>query len=261
MEHNQVLIVGERDTKKLTIAKDVFGVVNAEGYIDRNSDNPGIIIDSGHLQTKYYEADIGLFIDEIHQDAYNKWIEEFLSDSMKELRDYLSGIIITMRIDELLDHLDAFTELFERISNQLDSEYITMHPESDMFQWQGFKVIVCPFPTRQEEITICEDQLLMTGFDFVVYGDNREGQNSVDGSGELYGESRLHSIVESNRWPVETEFRPSDHVADPDYHARKLMTDLSLLEDAKLEASKIEDPEERRKYADKVIADILKSEN
>lgn len=244
--HNQVLIVGSRNTKKIAIAQNVFNVRNIARYISGNQANAeGIIIKDGHLDTKYYSAQIGLFIDSIKKptiEGYCDWLKEFEGAEARELRDYLSGIIITCKQSVIESNMEQFTTELIKLSDQLDSEFCSLSPKGDEFQWNGFKVVV-GIP-EEEDVKLNEDQFLTTGFEFISYESDQESTG------------KLTEAVQNIRWPqMNLKKQNINHRKvkaddlDVDSFVNALSVNIDRVRKMKETANGIRDDDARRKYA------------
>lgn len=272
MTKNYVLIVGSRKTKKLTIVQTVFGVNDLSSSLDKNTEtHAGIIIPNGKIASKYYTADIDVFIDEVKPTfkSYKEWLDEFGGVQMKELRDSIQGLIITSNVQVLSKHLKQLTSKLQFISDLLDKEYIGNHHDDNCFQWTGFKVVVAFVSENSGQVTgshlkKLEDEILGAGFDFVV----KRSTSSLmsEGNEETDIMDELKAIVETTRWPemrlVNENEAKSPQVPET---TEKLVTNLdeivSSLDKAKETASHISNYDERNAYVKEKVDELLRKLN
>lgn len=268
MAQNHVLIVGSRKTKKLTIVKDIFGVSDFSSFLDKNAkSHAGLIISNGKIVCKYYTADINIFVDEVQPtlESYDEWLVEFQNFQMKELRDSIQGIILTLRVEILSRHLDQFTQSLQHISDLLDSEYIENHTGDNEFQWSGFKVVVGIVSEDSSGVDDSwleklEEKIPETGFDFVIKkGDSPFACDSCTASGSG---DELKAIVQSTQWP---EMRLINNKRDKSFRVSETTDEfvanfdevVSSLHNAKNSASHISNEDEKSVYVKTKVAELL----
>ncbi|ODV87067.1 hypothetical protein CANARDRAFT_26500 [[Candida] arabinofermentans NRRL YB-2248] len=285
MGNNQILIAGGPKTNKLTLLKEIFQVKDLQNYIDEDSENhSGIIVDNVKVHTKYYKTVIGAFVDEFNDssiEAHQLWLADFRSEQMRELRDYIQGIIITMDLNMSLQDIRDIVSELETLSDQLDEEFLERSNDEDNFQWNGFKVVVgttkLGYELDQDKLLEIEDLILGSGFEFIWYEDNRPANTD----GDTFGKKRLLEIVENNEWrdldllkkmpteskeakdnqlvdtmtPLLSEDNENDPSTDPTQDLDRV---INKLRQAKLNVSKINSRDSKEEYVNAVLNDIMK---
>ncbi|GME84475.1 unnamed protein product [Ambrosiozyma monospora] len=216
---NQILLVGAPHTNKLTIANEVFNVSQSslKCIIDSNNgSHAGLTIEGLPHETKYYTTELGLFIDELEDDSLEKfeiWLNDFKSDDVKELRDFIQGIVFTIDLNaSSVEDIDKIAQHLEQLSTQFDDEFIESSNKQDIFQWDGFKIVVGvnknktgESPIDDEKLLEIEDTILSTGFEFINYNDTRE----TNEFGDVFGKERFVDIIENTEWrELDRIFKP-----------------------------------------------------
>ncbi|QPG76050.1 hypothetical protein FOA43_003436 [Brettanomyces nanus] len=247
--NNQVLIVGSRKTKKLTIAKKIFHASKLDHYASHS----GIIITGLPVETRYYKAEVRLFIDEVSESkfaGYQEWFEQFQDTDMKELRDSIGGLIITVDMKCLDNDLSKFSEQLEQITGQMDDEFLEGSEDDKKFQWEGFKVVIGvkngEYAIAEAQMSDIEYSILAAGFLFISVNENNEGLE------------QLVSVIENNQWPSmerKSITKPQIKIED---NSQELGILLERIRRAKLLASSIDDKERKETYAKTAMEELMK---
>lgn len=141
---NRVLLCGPQGFDKVEYVKKVFSIdilradqitIPPETEGDSQS---GIILENLPLSTKYYDAEIGVFIDEPDTNevcSYIRWMEELCMEEMIELREELQMVVLVFPAG-LEDEYEAATrEAVETMAGVFDAEHVGRHVEC--LQWDG----------------------------------------------------------------------------------------------------------------------------
>lgn len=139
---NRVLVFGPSGYDKIDFVKRLFrvGKIGREqisGEVTPEGKQSGVIVEELELQTKYYRATIGVFIDEPETNdpqKYVEWIEELSSSEMKELRDEVQLLLVLFPGSEEL-YEEVTSGPLSKLNTLLDSEHCAVHTES--LQWDG----------------------------------------------------------------------------------------------------------------------------
>ena len=98
----------------------------------------GLTLENVHIETKYYTVDVDVFIDEPDIDTiegYKTWIDELMSDEMRELRDHVQCIIIILPHWFTENELDTINLVGDHLADLLDSEHKSSH--NTHLLWDG----------------------------------------------------------------------------------------------------------------------------
>jgi hypothetical protein len=98
----------------------------------------GLTLENVHIETKYYSVDVDVFIDEPDIDTiegYKTWIDELMSDEMRELRDHVQCIIIILPDWYTENELDTINIVGDHLADLLDSEHKSSH--NTHLLWDG----------------------------------------------------------------------------------------------------------------------------
>ena len=98
----------------------------------------GLTLENVHIETKYYSVDVDVFIDEPDIDTiegYKTWIDELMSDEMRELRDHVQCIIIILPHWYTENELDTINIVGDHLADLLDSEHKSSH--NTHLLWDG----------------------------------------------------------------------------------------------------------------------------
>lgn len=274
-----VLIVGEPNSGKLRtahlIAGDKFILDNIK--IDAAS-HSGIIVET-KLCTKYYDTPLKLLVDEYPENrdkmfsgssknqeeaklsGLKAWSHEFLSDECKELRQVLEGIVFCFNIDN--DPMTFVDKAMPFIQDVKDC----MEQHED---WNGFFVVIGSSSSGKNNPDV-EDIVLSYGIEYISLCDT-----STDEDGFKTGKNRVIEVFETNEWKNTgmqhnddsyhdskvkkmaemTKGLLEDHVPGERVSEIEIDTVILKLRDAK-ERIKGMDGSEKKRYADKVIEEII----
>lgn len=142
---NRIVVFGPVGFDKVAFVKQLFTGNGGTGLKDEPPcavKQSGIILDDLKLITKYYDANITVFIDEPEDSgngdhSYEEWIAELTTDEMQELREQLQ-LVIVLYPDEA-SHNKSLGSI-ERLNDLFDEEHCREHP--DCLQWDG-EILAC----------------------------------------------------------------------------------------------------------------------
>ncbi len=245
---DRLLIVGPPKSGKFTLVKSVFGSLPQN--IPKDAPHQGII-HRIELSTKYFKTALDLWIDET--DDLAEWCKEFGSLEAKEAREVINGIIFTFKFDdgvrkieEMVEHMTGLIEKFQE--------------DGGDYQWDGFVVGAGFGEQVDEDLKLeIEDLFIMNGIEMVWF--EEVGKNEF---GEVLGKERIRQVVECHDWEI-TDFKDDPVLSTEEIDGNAEMigllngNDIDLdqiltkLNIAKDEISKLENDEDKHKYAKDVI--------
>lgn len=143
MANSSILMCGQRGFDKRAFVNKVCSneCINTEvnGIVQCLTDSQsGLTLENVHIDTKYYSVDVDVFIDEPDIDTiegYKTWIDELMSDEMRELRDHVQCIIIILPHWLTEDELDTINLVGDHLADLLDSEHKSSH--NTHLLWDG----------------------------------------------------------------------------------------------------------------------------
>lgn len=143
MANSSILMCGPRGFDKRAFVNKVCSneCINTEvnGIVQCLTDSQsGLTLENVHIETKYYSVDVDVFIDEPDIDTiegYKTWIDELMSDEMRELRDHVQCIIIILPHWFTEDELDTINLVGDHLADLLDSEHKSSH--NTHLLWDG----------------------------------------------------------------------------------------------------------------------------
>ncbi|KAG5362050.1 hypothetical protein CJU90_4737 [Yarrowia sp. C11] len=201
---NKILIVGPPGSGKLTMLKELMGAVSPV-----TGSHSGIV-EEYHIKNKYYEARVGVWVDEFLLDgdveqltpdrveglaSLQEWSHTFCSMEAKEVRDSIKAVVFTLRQGSDVAHLEPQLKLLEPLVGMLDSD-----------NWDGSllclqKGHVSPELAAQLD-AVCFDY----GFEYI--------NHLVSEQGETTGYDRLQEAIEVLGWETQDEAKQTP-VPDP----------------------------------------------
>lgn len=143
MANSSILMCGPRGFDKRAFVNKVCSneCINTEinGIVQCLTDSQsGLTLENVHIETKYYSVDVDVFIDEPDIDTiegYKTWIDELMSDEMRELRDHVQCIIIILPHWFTENELDTINLVGDHLADLLDSEHKSSH--NTHLLWDG----------------------------------------------------------------------------------------------------------------------------
>jgi hypothetical protein len=143
MANSSILMCGPRGFDKRAFVNKVCSneCINTElnGVVQCLTDSQsGLTLENVHIETKYYSVDVDVFIDEPDIDTiegYKTWIDELMSDEMRELRDHVQCIIIILPDWYTENELDTINIVGDHLADLLDSEHKSSH--NTHLLWDG----------------------------------------------------------------------------------------------------------------------------
>lgn len=143
MANSSILMCGPRGFDKRAFVNKVCSneCINTEinGIVQCLTDSQsGLTLENVHIETKYYTVDVDVFIDEPDIDTiegYKTWIDELMSDDMRELRDHVQCIIIILPHWFTENELDTINLVGDHLADLLDTEHKSSH--NTHLLWDG----------------------------------------------------------------------------------------------------------------------------
>lgn len=193
---NSVLILGAPKSGKMTAAMYIAGKAD---LIGDDISHSGYIM-KANLNTKYFNLEISLLIDEFPEDGqdikeltteqklagFNKWYTEFCEDEVQELREVIEGIILCIDLEnDSLDYIEGVLDILDDVIDAIGDS------------WEGFVVVVgmkCVTKDKNHTDQI-DDIVSLHGWEFINYIE--DGKNEFN---EKVGKQRLTEIFESHSW-------------------------------------------------------------
>ncbi|OUM52400.1 hypothetical protein BVG19_g1586 [[Candida] boidinii] len=329
MNKNQLLIVGSRNRNKISFVKDCFEFTQDQSdrideQVETLTNLSGFIIDEAEISTKYYTAEVSIWVDEFCPDnddavgddkitgetghdsqlseeakLLKNWCDAFISDEYKEVRDALDALVFTFDLDSPLEYIELLVEKLSEITDKLDEDtYSTNDADNDEdddentntlndFQWNGLKLVLGyhnkEISISEDKISQIEDLMFGSGFEFI----NLNSKATKNEFGEKSGKLRFRECIETHEWNsinasksnksatssvTDTEKKISSSLIKPllasdntigenedEFKSVEEMEMLiSKIKNAKLNASSMRNKEEREKYANDLVSEIMK---
>lgn len=270
---NHILIVGGPGSGKLRIAKLILGVSELK---DVEEDSHSGIILKTELNTKYYQSNLNIMIDEFPADRLSTtnekkldqlkvWCDEFKAEECKELREVLDGFIFTLNLDE--DPLIGIEQQLEIIYNLKSALYEEEEGFTDVF------FLIVGVSKEKMDYLALEDIALQYGLEFVSL--NESGTNEYK---DKIGKDRIREVLENHEWKNTSNVINGSYEENKRSKLKSEMTQSLLAEDspdesfleefdlthimgrlkiAKEQADEFETKEDKEKFAQNVINDLI----
>lgn len=189
-------------------------------------------------KTKYYKVNLDLYVDNYM--VLEEWINEFLSEECRELREVLSGVIFVL--DEIRNDSSPHIRCIKRLLESMDEDIF-----SKFF-------VGCNFAEDMMNETSLDD-LNSTLMDL-----NLEVVNWIDktcSSMEKAGPERIKEILDIYQWSnMDYQREDSERETDPRPNTVDMNSFISRLDEAKLKYQNIKDPEEAEKFIESIIEEL-----
>lgn len=263
---NHVLILGYPKTGKIRIAD---WILSGEKLEDLNAYSHSGLIVKTRLKTNYYLTDLNLLIDEFPSERSNMvnddlakfdelklWYDEFRTPECKELREVLDGFIFTINLDS--DSSAYISRCLSLISELKD--FLSSEGDNDIF------VVISAISEQIVPFEEIEDVAISNGLEFLYF--NESGTNEFK---EKIGKDRIIEILETHEWrniePTNNDYEKhkmeklsdmTTKLIEPENGSRMdFTTVLDKLQVAKGKADSISDVNEKKKYAQTIIDEII----
>ncbi|KAG5363481.1 hypothetical protein CJU89_2657 [Yarrowia sp. B02] len=201
---NKILIVGPPGSGKLTMLKELMGTVSPV-----TGSHAGIV-EEYHIKNKYYEARVGVWVDEFLLDGdaahlsadrveglvpLAEWTRSFCSSEAKEVRDSVKAVVFTLRQGAEVAQLEGQLQALEPLVGLLDGD-----------AWDGSLVCVQKGHVSPELAAQLDGACFDHGFEYI--------NHLVSEQGETTGYDRLQEAIEVLGWETQDDLEPTP-VPDP----------------------------------------------
>lgn len=188
---NKILIVGPPGSGKLTMLKELMGTVPPVA-----GSHAGIV-EEYHIKNKYYEARVGVWVDEflLEGDTFEEdrtadlstlpeWARTFCGSDAKEVRDSIKALVFTIRQGSDVAHVEPQLEILQNLTSLLDNE-----------DWDGSLLCVQKGRVSPEVAAQLDALCFDYGFEYI--------NNLPSEEGETTGYDRLQEAIEVLGWEAQ----------------------------------------------------------
>lgn len=228
----KILVVGQKQSGKLRFIQSLTGSLPTE----IQPDSHGGLTHSWALENKYYTADIGIWVDEFEEDAWDAFSTSYSSHEAADVRASLGALVVTFEHGMGEERVSDLLTAMKVIGDACPSETILLAIGSTRGD------VIHPSSTSHES-ALWEDLCMDEGFEYIDL--NATGTNTF---GEKVGMARAMGAIEACDWsetvanPSEDELLAQLIAEDEALNKRLLETDLDERE-ADIDESSVDELE------------------
>lgn len=185
-------------------------------------------------KTKYYETTLDLYIDTY--DVLQEWVNDFVSDECKELRDVISGIIFVFKDEDHKPPVECLKNLIdERIEDFTAKFFIGCYFNENVIE--------------EDELYELNSDLLVQNFEIVNWFDK------PDPSMDKVSSERIKEIIDVHPWLSHPETLKKNQ-GQINISPIDLDSFMTKLEQAKERYQTFDDSKEAELFIEKIIDEL-----